>query len=468
MSVSPAGRAVPTDFASLPGPRTPALLQLRDWIFGQHSFWNEHAELYGPAYRVHFPFQFGRMAVFTTPSAARTVLRLKPSVAHAGRAYKVLEQSAGPTAVILLDGDAHLRMRKLVLGPLHGERLARWEGFCEQRTLQEIAQWPVGEPISLRPITEKISLAVILKVVFGIRDPARSEELRELLPTLFDIPVAAAPGYFHRLGRIDLGPRSPWGAFRRKRDRIDALVLAEVAERRAEFAQGAQDETDEAHADLLSMLLAQRDEAGRPMSDRELRDQLVTMLAAGHETTSTSTAWAIERLVRHPGIVEDLRAECARGETALLDAVIKETLRSRPVVPQIARWLTEATEIDGCRVPAETMVMIPMSVIHMDPEIYPEPEEFRPERFLDGNDPGGYAWLPFGGGVRRCPGASLALLEMRAIIRTIVQRVDLVPDRPEAERPRVRGISIVPSRGARIVVRRELSTPAVPAVEAPA
>lgn len=458
MSVSsPAEAQRLTPFTSLPGPRTPALLQLVDWMFGQHSFWNEHAARYGPAYRVHFPFMFGPTAVFTTPAAAKAVLRLKPDVAQAGRAYKVLEQSAGASAVILLDGDEHLRMRKLILSPLHGERLARWEGFCEQRTREEIARWPVGEPLSLRPVTERISLAVILKIVFGIRDPARSEELRGLLPALFDIPVGAAPGYLHRLGRLDLGPWSPWGAFRRKRDRIDELVLAEVDERRAEFARDPGDARDEARADVLSMLLAERDDAGRPMSDRELRDQLVTMLAAGHETTSTSTAWAIERLVRHPRIVADLRDEFEAGGTTLLDAVIKETLRSRPVVPQIARWITETTEIDGCVVPAGTMVMIPMAVIHQDPEIYPDPEAFRPERFLDGNDPGGYSWLPFGGGVRRCPGASLALLEMRVMIRTILQTVDLAPDRPEPERQKVRGISTVPSRGARVVVRRRLT-----------
>ncbi len=468
MSVSSPEHVAPVPFDALPGPTAPALLQVRDWMFGQHKFWNEHAARYGSAYRVHFPFMFGRMAVFTTPTAARTVLRLKPTVAHAGRAYKVLEQSSGPTAVIVLDGDEHLRMRKLILPPLHGERLARWEGFCERRTLEEIARWPLDEPIALRPVTEQISLAVILKVVFGVRDPARSEELRQLLPLLFDIPIGAAPGYFHRLGRLDLGPWSPWGAFRRKRDRIDELILSEVAERRAEFSLDAGDARDEQRADVLSMLLAERDDDGRPMSDRELRDQLVTMLAAGHETTSTSTAWAIERLVRHPQIVEDLRAEAAEGGTVLLDAVIKETLRCRPVVPQIARYLTEASEIDGCLVPADTMVMIPMSVIHQDPEIYPDPEAFRPERFLDGNDPGGYAWLPFGGGVRRCPGASLALLEMRVIIRTILEYTDLEPDRPEAERPTVRGISTVPHRGTRVVVRRHRTSATTPLAEASA
>ncbi len=455
---SPRADVAPKHLHSLPGPRTLPIVQLLKWVRFQHSYWNDQAALYGPTYRAHFPFMFGKMAVFTTPAAAKTILRLKPSVALAGRAYKILEQSAGPSAVILLDGDAHLRMRKLILAPLHGERLARWEGFCEQRTLQEIEQWPLDEPIRLRQVTERISMAIILKVVFGIRDPARSEELRGLLPTLFDVPVGAAPGYMHRLGRIDLGPRSPWGAFRRRRDRIDALVLAEVAERRTEIARG--DMSDEAGADLLSMLLAERDDHGCPMSDRELRDQLVTMLAAGHETTSTSAAWAIERLVRHPQIVQDLRAEFERGETSLLDAVIKETLRSRPVVPQVARYLTQDTEIDGVLVPADTMVMLPMSVIHLDPQVYPEPEAFRPERFLDGNDPGGYSWLPFGGGVRRCPGASLALLEMRVMIRTILQHVDLDPDRPEPERPVVRGISTVPSRGACVIVRRRRTTDA--------
>ncbi|MCW3040237.1 MAG: cytochrome [Solirubrobacterales bacterium] len=454
MDVSSADvRRPPLAYDSLPGPRTPSILQLRKWVFNQHSYWNEQAATHGAVYRARFPFMFGRMVVFTTPTAARTILRLKPSVAQAGRAYRVLEQSAGPSAVILLDGDEHLRMRKLILPPLHGERLARWEGFCEQRTRQEIARWTVGETIALRSVAEHLSMSVILKIVFGIRDPARSEELRGLLPTLFDIPLGATPGYFHRLGRLDLGPWSPWGAFRRRRDRIDALILAEVAERRAEFARDGQDEGDEAHADLLSMLLASRDDARRPMTDRELRDQLVTMLAAGHETTSTSIAWAIERLVRHPDLIRDLRTELDRGESDLLDAVIKETLRSRPVVPQIVRYLTEPTVIDDVLVPADTMVMLPISVIHMDPDVYPDPEAFLPQRYLDGKDPGGYSWLPFGGGTRRCPGASLALLEMRVIIRTIIQNADLAPDRPEPERPIVRGISTVPSRGASVLVR---------------
>lgn len=459
----------PSGIDDLPGSRAPSLVQFARWAPRQERFWNEQEARYGPTFRVRFPSVMGRVVCFTTPAAAEAVLKLKPSVSQAGRAYKVLEQSSGPHAVIVLDGDEHLRMRKLILSPLHGERLARWEGFCEQRTLEDIATWPVGEPITMRHITERISMAVILKIVFGVRDPARSEELRELLPILFDIPLPVVPGYLHRFGRLDLGPHSPWGAFRRKRDRIDELVLAEVAERRAELARGEGDAGDEAHADLLSMLLAVRDEQGRPMTDRELRDQLVTMLVAGHETTSTSIAWALERLLRTPDVLAALLERLAEGDTTYLDAVIKETMRSRPVVAQIGRYLTEETEIDGWTVPADTMLIVPMSVIHRNPEVYPDPDAFRPERFLDGNAPSNYSWLPFGGGVRRCPGASLALLEMRVVLRTILQNVELAPERPEPEKQMVRGITVIPSRGCRVVVMRRLNADAAtPAEEAAA
>lgn len=323
--------------------------------------------------------------------------------------------------------------------------------------MEDIATWPVGEPIRLRPITERISMAVILKIVFGVRDPARSEELRKLLPVLFDIPKGAAPGYVFPVARLDLGPRSPWGAFRRKRDRIDELILTEVAERRAELASEDGHEGDEAGADLLSMLLAVRDDQGRPMTDRELRDQLVTMLVAGHETTSTSISWAVERLLRNPDVLARLIKRLDEGDTTYLDAVIKETMRVRPVVAQIGRLLTEETEIDGWTVPAQTMVIVPMTVMHQDPAVYPDPDVFRPERFLDGEDPGSYSWLPFGGGVRRCPGASLALLEMRVVLRTILRNVHLAPDRPESEAQAIRGITIVPDRGGRVVVTRRLN-----------
>lgn len=435
----------------MPGSRQPAVVQVVQWSRAQHSFFNRRAEQYGSVFRMRFPFLYdGRVAVFCSPEAAKEVLRLPATVAHAGEAYALLRQSTGPNAVIVLDEDEHLRLRKIILSPLHGKRLAQWETFAQERTREAIDQWEVGSTVRLRRVFEAVTMDVISKIVFGMRDPERSAELRALLPILFDIPPLAAPGYLTPLARIDLGPRSPWGSYRRKRDRIHELVLSEIAERRAEFARTTDDGGEE-RSDLLSMLLEARGEDGRPMTDEELRDQLVTMLVAGHETTATSLAWALERLLRTPDVLHTLRERLDEGDTSYLDAVIKETMRIRPVVAQFGRVITEPTTIDGWSLPARTLVIIPISVVHRDPTVYPEPDVFRPERFLDG-DPGSYTWLPFGGGVRRCPGASLALLEMRVILSTILRTVELAPDRPEPERPRVRGITIVPSRGGSVVV----------------
>ena len=294
-------------------------------------------------------------------------------------------------------------------------------------------------------------MSVISKIVFGMRDPVRGDELRRLLPALFKLSRPVGIGYISRIGRIDFGPWSPWGAVRRKRDRIDELIYAEIHERRAEAAAEGE------RSDLLSMLLDARDEDGCGMNNVELRDQLVTMLVAGHETTATSTAWAVERLVRTPDAMSRLGEEVDAGGTEYLDAVIKETMRVRPVVAQIGRILTKETEIDGCVLPAGTMIIIPMTVIHRNPDLYPDPRQFRPERFLN-EDPGGYTWLPFGGGVRRCPGASLALLEMRVVLRTIFRNVTLSADRPEPEGPVTRGITTIPDRDGRVVLTARRSS----------
>jgi cytochrome P450 family 135 len=433
--------------ADMPGPNAPRLAQAVWWASAQHRFFNDNLTRYGSPFRMRVPFMYGgTVAVFGTTSAAQQLLRMPAEVAHGGEAYAILRQSSGPTSVIVRDEDEHLRLRKLMLPALHGERLQQWRDFVTQLTLDEIATWPIGRPFPLRPVAERITMSVITKIVFGVRDPGRARELHSLLPVLFQIPPLAAPGYVTPLGRIDLGPLSPWGRFRRKRDRIDELIRAEIADRRGELAAG------DDRGVILSALLSARDEDGRPMSGQELRDQLVTMLVAGHETTSTALAWALERLLRTPDVLKRLVASVDAGETAYLDAVIKESLRIRPVVAQIGRVLTEDCEMDGWRIPARTMVVIPMSAIHLDPSVFPEPKEFRPERFLDGDDPSNFAWLPFGGGVKRCPGASLALLEMRAVLTAMLGTVELAPDRSQPERPRVRGITVVPHRGGRIVV----------------
>lgn len=395
---------------------------------------------------------YGTIAVFASSRAAEQLLKLPRSTARGGEATKILRETAGARAVIVSDGDEHLRLRKLILPPLHGDRLKRWESFAEQRTLQDIETWPVGRPFPLRRIAERITLSVISKIIFGMRDSARSDELRRLLPSIFDIDPFVAMGFVSKRAQLDLGPWSPWGRFRRNRDRIDELVYAEIAERRRELegaGLGARD-------DMLSMLLEARDEEGNSMTDEELRDQLVTMLIAGHETTATSIAWAFERLLRTPDVLECLLGALSEGDATYLDAVIKETLRIRPVTAQFGRVMAEETVIDGWAVPAGTLVMIPQTVLHMDPTIYPDPRSFRPERFLDGEGPSGYEWLPFGGGVRRCPGASLAQMEMRVVLTTILRNVRLAPDRAKSERAWSRGITIVPHRGGRVVVTERL------------
>ncbi len=248
----------------VPGSAMPAAVQALQWATGQQSFFNRNAKKYGDVFRMRFPFMYeGKIVCFTTASAAKQILTLPPSVAHAGEAYAILRQSTGPHAVIVLDEQEHLRLRKIVLSPLHGQRLKQWEAFAEQRTLEDIATWPVGEEFSLRPITDRIAMAVILKIVFGMRDPARSDELRGLLPVLFDLDPLVMPGYVTKWGRLDLGPWSPWGRYRRKRDRIDALIYAEIAERRREFeAIKAQDASAQSRRDLLSMLLDARGDDG--------------------------------------------------------------------------------------------------------------------------------------------------------------------------------------------------------------
>jgi cytochrome P450 len=395
---------------------------------------------------------YGTVAVFASRNAAEQILKLPASTAKGGEAMKILRETAGQRSVIVSDGAEHLRLRKLILPPLHGERLKRWESFAEQRTLQDIETWPVEKPFPLRPIAERITLAVISKIIFGMRDAARSDELRRLLPALFNLDPFVAMGFLGKRAQLDLGPWSPWGRFRRKRERINELIYSEIAGRRRD--PGA--DGTEARDDMLSMLLEARDEEGRAMTDEELRDQLVTMLIAGHETTATSISWALERLLRTPEVLERLLGALGEGDVTYLEAVIKETLRIRPVTAQFGRVLTEEVAIDGWAVPAGTLVMIPQTVLHMDPKIYPNPTSFRPGRFLDGEDPGGYAWLPFGGGVRRCPGASLAQMEMRVVLTTILRNVRLAPDRVKAERSWSRGITIVPHRGGRVVVTERL------------
>jgi cytochrome P450 len=283
-------------------------------------------------------------------------------------------------------------------------------------------------------------MEVIIRAVFGISDPERIAELQRVLPRL------SSPNPLLLLVQKDLGPRSPWGRFVRLRDHVDGLLYEEIAQRR-------DDPERDTRKDILTVLLSARDETGEPLTDRELRDELMTLLLAGHETTATTIGWAFERLLRTPAALERLTAEVEAGEAGdYLDAVIKETLRVRPVVPEVFRATTEPTELGGYLFAPGTQLAASILLIQFDPELYPpDPQAFRPERFLEGA-PEPYTWIPFGGGVRRCLGAAFATLEMKVVISTILSRTRLRAPRAKSEKARFRGVTLLPTRGGEVIV----------------
>jgi cytochrome P450 family 135 len=425
---------------SPPGSRAPAAIQVLR--FGRDPlkwFLRLHRQ-YGDVFSVKFP-SFGRLVYVAEPSLVKQVFSGDPGRFHAGEANAmVLEPALGPNSVLTLDGDEHMRQRKLLLPPFHGESVRRYGELIRETTEREIDSWPVGEPFALRPRMQRITLDVILRAVFGVRDPGRFAVAQTLVDDFSRLshPVILMPVLRRRFGRF-----SPLVRFERARDALDAFIYEEIAIRRGE-ADVLERE------DVLSLLLRAKHEDGEPMSDRELRDELVTVIGAGHETTATALAWAVERLVRTPRALARLRESLAAGEEDYLEAVIKETLRTRPVITDVARRLKAPAEIGGYRLPAGTLVLPGIMAIHYREDLYPRPFEFSPERFLEGQGEG-YAWIPFGGGVRRCIGAAFAQYEMRIALREMFERVHLraVDQRPEDMRPR--NVTLAPARGALVV-----------------
>ena len=393
-----------------PGTRLPALAQAALYARDPLGFLIRFQRRYGDVFTVSFPF-FQRLVYVADPALVKQLFTGSPQQLHAGEANAtVLEPALGPNSVLTLDEAPHMRQRKLLLPPFHGERIQRYGELIREATLSEMESWPVGEPFALRPHTQRITLAVIMRAVFGVDDEQRLVRFERLIEDFSGRVslVTAFPPLRRSLGRW-----SPWARFLRAREALDRFVYEEIALHRAAIA-AAEEERD----DVLSLLMGARDEDGEPMSDQELRDELVTILAAGHETTATGLAWAVERLVRNPEVLARLRESIAAGEDDYLDATIKETLRTRPVIVDVARKLTEPMTIGGYELPAGTFVMAAIAALHYRQDLFPEPERFRPERFLEGKADT-YAWIPFGGGVRRCIGASFAEYEMRIVLRAI-------------------------------------------------
>ena len=383
----------------------------------------------------------------TTPELVKQVFTGSPAQMHAGEANAtILEPAVGPNSVLTLDEAPHMSQRKLLLPPFHGDRIAAYGELMREVTLKEMESWPVGKPFALRPHTQRITLAVIMRAVFGVHDEerlTRFEKLIEEFSRRVNV-VTAFPFLRRNLGRL-----SPWGKFIRARRNLDEFIYEEIVLRRREIEDG------EEHDDVLSLLLAARHDDGSPMSDEELRDELVTVLGAGHETTATGLAWAMERLLRNPRAMARLRDSIAAGEDDYLEATVKETLRTRPVIVDVARKLTAPFSIGGYELPTGTYVLPAIAALHYREDLFPRAEEFRPERFLDGKADT-YAWIPFGGGVRRCIGASFAEYEMRVILRTIVERAELSAPDPKPEKAKVRNITLAPGRGTRVSLDRPL------------
>jgi cytochrome P450 len=415
----------------------------------QTALWSRQArrvlyacqDRYGDMFTLRIAYE-GTWVILADPAAIKQVFTGDPKVFHAGEGNQILATVLGQNSVLVLDEKPHMRQRKLLLPPFHGGRMKGYEATMSEIAEREIASWPTGTPHKLRPRMQAMTLEIILQTVFGVRDGARMGELRAALREFLDITTN--PQFLLPLLLVGPDRIRRLGPFRRRMERVDALIYREIAERRR---AGDVEERD----DILSMLVAARHEDGSPMSEEEMRDELLTLLVAGHETTATSLSWAVERLVRHPEKLERLRAEVGEGREEYLTATIQETLRLRPVISIVLRKLTEPVEIGGYELPAGVSVAPCVYLAHRNPEVYPEPERFLPERFLD-NPPGTYTWIPFGGGVRRCLGAAFAQFEMAVVLRELVRRHEIRPAKPKSERVFRRAITETPRHDAEVVL----------------
>lgn len=407
-------------------------------------------ERYGEIFTVPL-LVFGVGVYVCDPDAIKDLLTGDQSDLRAGEANAPLAPVVGEGSVLTLDGPEHLRQRKLLLPPFGGSRVQAFRTIVREIADAEVGRWRAGERLVMRERMRALTFEVIVRAVFGVAERDRIERLRSALLAVLEMQaVLVLPPALRR----DLGRFSPGGWIRRRLQAADALLYEEIARRRAEPDL---DERD----DVLSLLLQARDEENRPMSDTELRDELITLLLAGHETTATGLAFAFDLLSHNPHVLARLREELSSaGEDTYLDAVVAETLRLRPVIDANERKLTKPRAICGWELPPGIRVYPAIAVVHLRKDLHPEPHEFRPERFIEG-EAKPYAWLPFGGGIRRCIGAPLAQVEMAEVIRAVVSSdVRLVPVGREPERVVMRGVTLVPKRGTVVTVERSGRNPA--------
>jgi cytochrome P450 len=425
-----------------PEPNSSSLVQTLRWAFRPLQFMEECRAKYGDAFSVRFLGFERPMVLISDPAAIKALYMERENGLPPGRNI-VLEPVLGARSVLLLEGADHLARRKLMLPPFHGERMRSYEATVEEIVSAEVDSWPLQAEFPIHSRMQAVTLEVILRAVFGVAEGPRLERLRAMLEKVLT-DTASPRTQLIGMATRRWGGRGPWAKFEGQLRAADELLFAEIAEHRAKPDL-------EQRTDILSLLMSARFEDGGAMSDKELRDQLMTLLLAGHETTATALAWTFDLLLRHPTVLARLRDSLAAGEEDYLRATISESLRLRPVIPLAGRRLAAELAVDGLTLPAGTDVSPAIWLTHTRADLYPEPFAFRPERFLDGKVDN-YAWIPFGGGIRRCLGAAFAEFEMRIVLREVLTRCDLRKADPAPERTGRRNITLSPRDGTPVIV----------------
>ena len=441
------------------GPNTPRSLRLMKFIFQPIKYLDDYAKAYGDTFTIQGS-QGTPIVYFSQPQALQTIFTADSSQLDAGRGNSGLEFLMGENSLLLLDGDRHQRQRQMLTPPFHGERMRAYGQIISEIAEQVMNQWTVGKPFNIRASMQEITLRVILRVVFGLDEGSRLEQLRSLIGSTLDLMTSRfnSSAFFFEFLKQDLGDWSPWGRMLRQIKQIDELIYAQIAERRAEANPNRED--------ILSLMMSARDEAGQPMTDVELRDELMTLLVAGHETTASALTWALYWVDQLPQVRDKLLQELDSVDADLdpsviaklpyLTAVCSETLRIYPIAANtFVRVVRSPIEITGYKLPPGTVIVPSIYLAHHREETFPQPKQFKPERFLE-RQFSPYEYLPFGGGNRRCIGMAFAMYEMKLVLATIVSRfqVSLVNKRPVI--PVRRGLTLAAPEGMKMVATSRL------------
>jgi cytochrome P450 len=426
-----------------PGPRIPKTVQGIAFLSVTHGMFAALARRYGSAFTVNLPL-FGRAVVISDPILVKDVFSTSTDLIERPTGAGHLGEAFGPGSTFSLAGGELLARRKLVLPPFHGQRMRSYEHIIEDEVMREIANWPEGREFKTLQPMMRITLNAILRAVFGADGPAQ-DELRDLLPPL--VAMVGAIAVLPPLMRSDLGPWSPGGRFLRYRRRFDTVVDSLVADARADPAL-------EERSDVLALLVQGRDDNGEPIPDRHIADELLTLVASGHETTSAGLAWTVERLRRHPSLLSRLTEEVDAGGSELRQATIWEVLRTRAVLEGTTRRTKKRIRLGDWVLPENTAIILSIRMAHASEESFPDAASFNPDRFVGASVPKPFAWIPFGGGVNRCVGAAFSNMEMDVTIRTLLRELRFAPTSAPDERRHWRGVATAPGRGGRAVVYR--------------